>query len=105
MIREIVHRYFKRLDWDTEGGRPLRFYPYTRELEEGATPSPDEPRLVVIDPRMGGGQPVIAGRGILVSFIGRRHKAGEAIPDLARDYGCSPEEINEAIRLQFAPAA
>jgi uncharacterized protein (DUF433 family) len=105
VIRELVERYFRRVDWDAKSGGPLRFYPYTRELEEGAAPAADEPRLIVIDPRLGGGQPVIAGRGILVSVIGRRYKAGEAIPDLARDYGCSLEEINEAIRFQFAPAA
>ncbi|MCZ6794069.1 MAG: DUF433 domain-containing protein [Planctomycetota bacterium] len=104
-VLEIVRRYFTRVEWDAEGGGPLRFYPYTRELDEGPPPRVEEPRLVVIDPRMGGGQPVIAGRGILVSVIGRRYKAGESIPALADDYGCSPEEINEAIRLQFAPAA
>ena len=105
VIREIVERYFKRVDWDRKGGGPLRFYPYTREIDEGIPPGADEPRLVVIDPSMGGGQPIIAGRGILVSVIGRRYKAGETIPDLARDYCCSTEEINEAIRFQFAPAA
>jgi uncharacterized protein (DUF433 family) len=102
VIRDVIASCLRRVEWDASG--PARFFPHTRDWESADTAA-EMPRVVVIDPTQGGGQPVIAGRGILVAVIGRRFKAGESLEDLMEDYGCSAEEIDEAIRVQFQPAA
>jgi uncharacterized protein (DUF433 family) len=56
---------------------------------------------VVIDPRVQFGRPVLVGTGIPTEVIADRFKAGEALDDLARDYGRTPDEIQEAIRAEF----
>ncbi|MDP3769093.1 MAG: DUF433 domain-containing protein, partial [Dehalococcoidia bacterium] len=68
-------------------------------------PSPEalaeSPRLVVIDPRVGFGRPVLAGTGVTTLSIAERFDAGESIEDLAADYGRPPAEIEEAIRCEL----
>jgi uncharacterized protein (DUF433 family) len=56
---------------------------------------------VVIDPKIGFGHPVLAGRGVPTIVIAQRYKAGESIASLMRDYGCEQVEIEEAIRCEL----
>ncbi len=92
-IREALEASLKRLDWDSRG--PIRLYPFTRGR------SLDEPRMVVIDPTVSFGRPVLVGTGIPTSIIAERYKAGDSIEALAEDYGRSPLEIEEAIRCEL----
>ncbi|MEE9256893.1 MAG: DUF433 domain-containing protein, partial [bacterium] len=61
----------------------------------------DEPKTVVIDPKVSFGRPVLVGTGIPTLVIAERCKAGESIEELAEDYRRSTSEIVEAIRCEL----
>ena len=65
----------------------------------------ETPTMVVIDPRLSAGRPVIAGTGLATQLIAERYKAGESISDLAHDYERGNDEIEEAIRCELQAAA
>ena len=93
-VRNLIHAHLKRIERDPNGV-PIRLYPFTRKRE------PDEPKAVVIDPRVSFGRPVLAGTGIATALIAERFKAGEPIDKLAEDYARPPSEIEEAIRCEL----
>ena len=97
-IREIVGAALHRIEFNPKGV-PVKLYPYTRPDTSYA------PVMIVIDPRLSAGRPVIAGTGITTSTIAERYKAGESVKDLARDYERNHEEIEEAIRCELKAAA
>ena len=87
--------YLRRIERDPHG-IPIRLYPFTRD------PEADEPRAVVIDPRISFGRPVLAGTGIATVIVAERFNAGESMEDLAVDYGRGRSDIEEAIRCELA---
>ena len=91
-MKEIVAAHLQRIARNTQG-LPVRFYPFTRRGHA------DDPRSVVIDPRLSFGRPVMVGTGVPVEEIVGRHKAGESIRALAEDYDRRPEDIEEALRF------
>jgi uncharacterized protein (DUF433 family) len=93
-IKEFLEGYLKRIERNSVG-EAVRLYPFTRKR------TIDEPRLVVIDPSVSFGRPVLSGTGVPTSAIAERYKAGESVPQLAHDYGRSTEEIEEAIRCEL----
>ena len=97
-MREIISAAHRRIDRDP-AGVPIKLYPFTR------TAMDETPTMVVIDPRLSAGRPVIAGTGLATQLIAERYKAGESISDLARDYERGNEEIEEAIRCELQAAA
>ena len=99
-IRELLQAHLRRVDRDP-AGRASRLYPFTRKRQDPESLS-KEPRLVVIDPEVQFGRPVLTGTGIPTLVIADRYKAGESIADLARDYDRPEEEIEEAIRCELA---
>ena len=98
-IREIVDAALHRIEVDPTGV-PVKLYPYTRP-DTSCAPV----KMIVIDPYLSAGRPVIAGTGITTSAIAERYKAGESVKDLARDYERNHEEIEEAIRCELKAAA
>ncbi len=97
-IRALIEAHLRRVERDSHGV-PVKLYPFTR------TRQGDEPRVVVIDPEVAFGQPVLASTGIPTAIIADRLKAGESVDELANDYGRSPEEIIDAIRCELPSAA
>lgn len=93
-IKDLIETYLRRVERD-QIGAPIRLYPFTRERK------PDEPRIVVIDPSISFGRPVLVGTGIATTIIAQRYKAGESIEELAEDYGRSRSDIEEAIRCEL----
>lgn len=93
-MREVLRAHLRRVERDA-AGLPVRLYPYTRKRLV------DEPRVVVIDPRVQFGRPVLVGTGIPTEVIADRFKAGESLHDLAHDYGRTADEIQEAIRAEI----
>ena len=98
----LAHRKFsgagyclKRVEHDDDG-MPTRFYPFTRGYGREA------PKLVVIDPSVAFGRPVIAGSGVRTGVVARRIKGGELISDVADDYLLEPSQIAEAVRYELA---
>ena len=94
-IRAIIEAYLERVEHD-EAGLAYRFYPYSRG--DGR----QSPKLIVIDPAVGFGRPVIAGSGVHTEVIASRVKAGELMMDLADDYRLQPAQIEEAVRYELA---
>lgn len=93
-MRKILEAYLRRVEWD-DLGVVARLYPFTRKRMI------DEPKAVVIDPRISFGRPVLAGSGIPTAIIAERYKAGESVDELADDYGRKRLEIEEAIRCEL----
>ena len=96
-VRELLEAHLKRIDRDDQG-IPIRLYPFTRMV------SPDEPRNIVIDPFISFGRAVITGTGVTTELVAERFKAGESADELATDYGCEREKIEEAIRCELSLA-
>ncbi len=99
-MKEIIGVYLKRIERDAKG-IPIRLFPFTRDTEASAAPSAD-PRVVVMNPSVSFGRPVITGTGIPVSSIYERYKAGDSVADLARDFRLEISAIEEAIRCEAA---
>jgi len=99
-MKEIIGVYLKRIEWDARG-LPIKLYPFTRDTQAEAAPASD-PRVVVMNPTVSFGRPVIAGTGIPVSSIYERYKAGDSVADLAQDFRLEISAIEEAIRCEAA---
>lgn len=95
-IRNLLQAHLRRIDRDS-AGYALRLYPFTRKRLQLI----EEPKAIVIDPRISFGRPVLAGTGIPTAIIAERYKAGEAIGALADDYDRPTLEIGEAIRCEL----
>jgi uncharacterized protein (DUF433 family) len=98
-IREVMEAHLERVEHD-ENGLATRLFPFTRY---GAA-QVEQPRTVMIDPRIAFGRPVLTGTGIPTAVLADRYKAGESMQDLASDYECGRDLIEEAIRCELAAA-
>jgi uncharacterized protein (DUF433 family) len=93
-LRDLLKAYLYRIEHDATG-TAVRLYPFTRKRDLS------EPKVVVIDPHVSYGRPVLVGTGIPTAVVAERYKAGESIDELAEDYGRSRNEIEEAIRCEL----
>lgn len=98
VMRSMLDAALKRIERD-DSGLPRKLFPFTRNKLL------DSPSVVVIDPGLSGGRPVISGTGLATEIIAERFRAGESIEELARDYERKEEEIQEAIRCEQQIAA
>ncbi|BAZ47392.1 hypothetical protein NIES4102_44380 (plasmid) [Chondrocystis sp. NIES-4102] len=96
-LKEALNAHLQRIDRD-DSGLAIKLYPFTRSDEV------DNPRLVVIDPRIAFGRLAIAGTGIATDILKERYLAGDSIEDLADDYDCDRLSIEEAIRCELSAA-
>jgi len=103
-MRAMVQAYLQRIEKDTKG--VIRLFPFTRKASM-ADPSElvSHPKIVVIDPRISFGRPVIVGTNIRTSVVAARYLAGESVQALAQDYRRTTDEIEEAIRCEIPAAA
>ena len=97
-MKEAFNTHLERIEPD-DTGLAIKLYPFTRTDEE------NNPRLVVIDPRIAFGRLVIANTGIPTRVLAERYQAGDSIDDLAYDYECERFMIEEAIRSELPVAA
>jgi len=93
-VRDLLKAHLRRIERDDKGF-PLRLYPFTRVDE------PEQPKNIVIDPFVSFGKAVITGTGVSTDIVAERFKAGESADELANDYGCAREKIEEAIRCEL----
>jgi len=91
-IREVLELHMKRIE-RSAAGVPM-FFPFIEKR------SSDEPKSIMISPAISFGRPVIAGTGIATAVIASRFHARESIGDLAKEYGRTDKEIEEAIRWE-----
>ena len=97
LIPGVMELYLERIERDPKG--LFKLYPFVMER------TANEPRLILINPAVGFGKPVIAGTGISTAVISSRFNARESVPDLAFEYGVTPKQIEEAIRWEQRTAA
>ncbi len=97
-LREVLDASLERIEWGHEVA--ARLYPWVRADLHGR-----QPKSIVIDPRRGFGQPIIAGTGIEARIVTERYRAGESVAELAQDYRLDAEKIEDAIRCETSEAA
>ena len=95
-LRALIEAHLQRIERD-ESGMPVRLFPFVRAASD-AQALREQPRVVVIDPRLSFGKPVLEGTNIPTGVIASRFKAGDSIQDLADDFALQPQQIDEAIR-------
>ena len=88
----FYHIHLERVEVNPKG--MFRFFPFVVQ------PGSAEPKTIEINPMVGFGKPVITGTGISTAIIASRFNARESISALADEYGCSPQQIEEAIRWE-----
>ena len=92
LFREMVESHLRRIEAKSDG--TFSFFPFVEKR------SADEPRIIMMNPAISFGRPVISGTGIPTSVIASRFHARESISELAAEYGRSEPEIEEAIRWE-----
>jgi uncharacterized protein (DUF433 family) len=95
-LEVAIHTHIQRIEADDQG-LAIKLYPFTRSHEE------NNPRIVVVDPRIAFGRLTIDGTGIATSILKERYSAGDSIDELAADYECDRLSIEEAIRCELSP--
>jgi uncharacterized protein (DUF433 family) len=84
---EIIDSYLRRVDFASDGYAGLIRLP---RYERGS---------VVVDPRRGFGQPIFTHGGARVEDVLGRFHAGEALADVAEEFGVPPEDLECAVRI------
>lgn len=100
VIGDFVRDYLMRVERD-ENGRTYRLYPLARRL--GAIDPEEisnEPKVIMVDPRISFGRPALVGSGIPTDVIADFFDAGDSVLDLAKEYACEVSEIESAIRFE-----
>ena len=96
-IEECIATYLKRVDRDPHG-IARKIFPFMKknELKTGSEP----PRIVVIDPNVCFGLPVLCGSRITTAFLASRYRGGDSLPAIAKSYARPVGEIKEAIEWE-----
>ena len=95
----MVVPYLKRIDRDPDSRVATRFYPMLSTPKFNPIHE-DEPRYIVVDPRVCFGRAVIKGTRISTEVVAGRIGAGERIQMLAAQYGRTKEEIKAAFQFE-----
>jgi uncharacterized protein (DUF433 family) len=95
-LREDFERTLDRVEFSSDGRRPIRLFPFTRPpLLADA-----QPKAVIVDPALSFGRPVLSGAFVRTEVIEGRFRAGDSIADMAKDYDVSGRDIEEALRFE-----
>lgn len=97
-MKAIIRAYLQRVSRDPQGAAES-LYPYLSRHPDDVE---EQPKLVLINPRISFGKPILVGVGVPTAVIADRINAGETVAELARDYECKASEIQEAIRYERA---
>ncbi|MGQ0650244.1 MAG: DUF433 domain-containing protein [Gemmatimonadaceae bacterium] len=93
-MRAVLEQTLRRIEWDASK-LPSQLFPVVHETNT-------ESRSIVIDPHVAFGRPIIASRGVSTDAIRWRLDAGEAIQEVAEDYGVTVEEVKDAAVFERA---
>lgn len=99
-IRGGFEQALDRIEWSRDGA-VLRFFPFTRSSASLV----DQPKVVVVDPRIAFGRPSLVRCGVTTEVIEDRFVAGDSPEEMAEDYGVEPQDIWEALRFERQLAA
>jgi uncharacterized protein (DUF433 family) len=103
-LEGVMKAYLRRIDRDIEG-IARRLYPFTRASFLRAKAHVDVPRVVMIDPSVSFGRPVLADSGISTAVLASRFRGGDSIASLAEEYDRKATEIEEAVQWETGAVA
>lgn len=92
-IRETLENYLTRIDVD-EKGFASRLFPFLHPNQK------DDPKIVMIDPNISFGRPVLVGTRIPISILADRFRTGESIEELSIDFSCDFSLIQAALEYE-----
>ena len=75
---------------------PIRLYPFIASSGE----TPEKP--IAIDPAIAFGRPIVVRAGVTTQAIADRIDAGEAVDEIANDYGLAATDIEQAVLYERA---
>jgi len=81
-MKDMIGVYLKRIERDTKG-TPIRLFPFTRDTQAESSAA-SSPRVIVMNPAVSFGRPVVAGTGIPVSSVYERYRAGDSVAMYSR---------------------
>lgn len=85
---DFIFEFFANIEFDIDG-IALRLFPLSHS------------KLVVIDPKIGGGKPSITGKGIYVDMIQRAHQGKNSIESIMDQFELNADEINAALEYSL----
>jgi uncharacterized protein (DUF433 family) len=94
-IGPILDTYLRRVERDWQKAAAAALYPFMRMEQMRAVQ--DHPKVVVMNPHVCFGRPVLVGTRIMTAMLASRYLGGDSIPTLAESYGRSEAEIAEAV--------
>lgn len=105
VFEDIIGAYLDRVVRNDIDLSPLRVYPFSHEIKFDVFKQDPEqkkllktaPREIEVDPLIAFGRPTIKGTGVPVDVIASRKRAGDSVSFIAKDYGISPKQVQEAI--------
>ena len=89
-LKKVMEQFLSRVEMDSDK-MPVRFSPVRTIHSRGKG-------LIVIDPELSCGRPVIRGTGVVAEIIANRKESGDSIASLVKDYGITRRAVEEAIR-------
>jgi uncharacterized protein (DUF433 family) len=90
-LKPVIEKYLHRIERD-EKGLLRRLYPFVD--------AKGSDRIIAIDPRRKFGRPYLVDAGVETSAIVSRHRAGESVAELARDFNTTKASIEGALRFE-----
>jgi len=100
-IREVLAAELSRIPWNRierdADGLAARLFPWRR--------SPEEPKIVAVDPKIAFGQPVLVHTSVPLQVLFDRFRAGDTLAHLAAEYLVKPRILEQAVRAWYGPAA
>jgi uncharacterized protein (DUF433 family) len=97
-MEHVLEIYLHRVEYGSDR-LPFKLYPLTRGEK-----ADDSPRIIVLDPHVSFGRPVVERLGISSRAIVSRINAGEEPAHVQEDYGLSVDEFEEAILFESTAA-
>ncbi len=95
MIKDVMEQFLSRVERD-ERGRLIQFCPFTRDALTA-----DNPKDVVMNPKIAYGRPVIRGTRVAAAIVYERYTAGESLLAIAEDYDLEMTHVEEALRCEI----
>lgn len=89
----VLESFLARIDRD-DHDVPFRLYPFFRRDGDW------RPKVVAIDPMLRFGQPYVVSVTVSTDAIASRVRAGEVVEDVAEDFGCSVDDVRDAVAFE-----
>lgn len=90
-VKKLVDEHLERIDFDELG--PITLYPFVPYTKK---------KVVSISPYLSFGKPVVSTHRISTYMLVNRYDLGESCPELAKDYGITEKEVEQAILYERA---